>query len=99
MSGRTADIDERFRWTAYAAVVLFGVALAGGLALHVLDPSATASVSLFHAGFVTLMIAPALRLLVAVADSIGRRDWTFVAMTGVVVVELAVVMWRAAHKL
>jgi len=44
------------------------------------------------------MAAPALRILIAVAERIRRRDWVFVFMTAIVVIELGIVLWRAASR-
>jgi hypothetical protein len=93
-----ADLEVRFGWVGIAAVVAFGALLAAGVVLHVLDPGGAPSRGMLEAGLVTLMLAPAVRLTVAVAERVRRRDWTFVIMTGVVVLELVIVMWRAASK-
>jgi hypothetical protein len=93
-----ADLEVRFGWTAVVVVAAFGALLAAGMLLHVLNPGGAASQGLLAAGLVTLMLAPAVRLSVAVAERVRRREWTFVLMTAVVVFELAIVMWRAASK-
>jgi hypothetical protein len=93
-----ADLDERFVWVARANVVLFGVALVAGLVLHLVSPDGVLSVRLLQAGLVLLMAAPALRILIAVSERLRRRDWVFVLMTAVVVIELAIVLWRAAAR-
>lgn len=97
MSGK-ADLEVRFGWVAVAVVMAFGALLATGLVFHVIDPGGAASRTLLQAGLVTLMLAPAARLTVAVAERARRREWGFVIMTAIVVVELAIVMWRAASK-
>jgi len=43
-----------------------------------------------------LMAAPAARILVSTAERLRRQDWTYLLMTAVVVLELAIVLWRAA---
>jgi hypothetical protein len=99
MSADAHDIEVRFRWVSTGAVILFGAALGIGLLLHVAHADGPWAAWTLELGLLTLMIAPALRLAVAVAERVRRRDWTFVAMTVVVVVELLVVMWRASTKL
>lgn len=94
-----ADLEARFGWLAVAVVMVFGILLATGLLLHVLDPGGAASRAMLEAGLITLMLAPAVRLTIAVAERVRRKDWGFVIMTVVVVLELAIVMWRAASKL
>lgn len=93
-----ADLEGRFGWLSTALVMLFGSALSAGLVLHLVAPESLLSVRLVETGLVLLMAAPALRILVAVAERIRRRDWPFVIMTAVVVLELAIVLWRAASK-
>lgn len=93
------DLEVRYQWVSLAAVVAFGLALASGLLLYLLRPDSRAAQMLLQAGLVLLMLSPAVRLLVAVAERIRRRDWSFVLMTALVVVELGIVMWRAAQKL
>ena len=96
---RKQDLDVRFGWIGIATVIAFGALLLCGLVLHLLDPGGAASRRTLEAGLVTLMVAPAVRLTIAVAEGLRRRDWSFVAMAAIVVLELALVMWRAATKL
>jgi hypothetical protein len=37
-------------------------------------------------------------MAIASADRLRRRDWTFLAMTSIVVLELAIVLWRATER-
>ena len=93
-----ANLEVRFRWLSVLIVVAFGTALLAGLGLHVTAPGSSASVWFLQTGIVMLMTAPALRIVIAVAERIRRKDWTFVLMTVFVVFELAFVLWRAAQK-
>jgi uncharacterized membrane protein len=93
-----ADLDDRFLWVSRANVMLFGAAMLAGLVLHLASPHSVLSVRLLQAGLVLLMAAPALRILIAVAERIRRRDWVFVLMTVIVVIELGIVLWRAASR-
>jgi hypothetical protein len=95
---RPADLDERLLWVSRTNVVLFGAAMAAGLVLHLASPYGVLSVRLLQAGLVLLMAAPALRILIAVVERIRRGDWVFVLMTAIVVVELGIVLWRAASR-
>lgn len=96
---RNSDVEVRFGWLAVAVVAGSGALLATGLLLHILQPGGAASRAMLEAGLITLMLAPAVRLALAVAERARRGDWAFVIMTAVVVIELAIVMWRAANKL
>lgn len=93
-----ASLEVRFRWLSVTIVVAFGAALMAGTILHVLAPNSAISLGFLHTGIIMLMTAPALRIVIAVAERVRRRDWTFVVMTVIVVIELAIVMWRAASK-
>ena len=95
---RPADLDERLLWVSRTNVGLFGAAMVGGLVLHLASPYGALSVRLLQAGLVMLMAAPALRILIAVAERIRRRDWVFVLMTAIVAIELGIVLWRAAAR-
>ena len=92
------DLETRFNWVSLVIVALFGVAFATGLILHVRRPGSPEARLVLHTGLVLLMASPAARLLIALSERIRRRDWTFVLMTLIVAVELAIVMWRASTK-
>ena len=91
-----ADLEVRLRWLTLTVVVSFGVALLAGMVLHLASPGSALSVRFLQTGLVLLMTAPAVRVLIAVAERIRRQDWPFVLMTLVVILELAFVLWRAA---
>jgi hypothetical protein len=97
MSG-TEDIEVRLRWVSITTVALFAAALTGGMILYLFLPESAVSARLIEAGLVLLMAAPAVRILIAVAERLRRHDWTFVAMTLIVAIELAIVLWRAAGQ-
>ena len=94
-----SDLEVRFRWVSAAFVVVFGAAFVAGVVMHVLQPGSGGSARLLQIGILTLMAAPAARLILAVLERVRRRDWLFVLMTVVVTAELALVMWRASQKL
>ena len=96
---RERDIEERFGGVMTVMIVLFAAALGAGLLLHVIMPRSGPAGILLEAGLVLLMASPAVRLLLALAERIRRADWTFVVLTAVIALELAIVMWRAAQKL
>lgn len=93
-----ADLEVRLRWASIAFVGMFAAALTAGIVLHIARPGSRMSIALLEAGLVFLMAAPAVRILIAVAERIRRRDWVFVLMTAIIVLELAIVLWRAATK-
>ena len=92
------DIEVRLRWLSPALVAAFAAALTAGVLLHLVSPYSHLSVRLLQTGLVLLMAAPGVRILVAVAERVRRRDWSFVLMTVIVVAELALVLWRAGRQ-
>jgi uncharacterized membrane protein len=63
------------------------ITLALGLALASFAPGSLADL-LLHAGLVILMATPVLRVAVSIVAFARRREWPFVAFTGVVLVLL-----------
>ena len=92
---RPPSVEHRYRWLSVAIVGCFAMAFALGLGLHLTDPGGEGATLALHAGLVLLMASPAVRMTVAIAERLRRRDWAFVAMTLIVVIELAIVFWRA----
>ena len=84
------DIEARFSWLSIVLVALFGAAFAAGLALQVTRPGSGEAAVALNAGLILLMLSPAVRLLLALGERIRRQDWTFVLMTLIVAVELAI---------
>lgn len=96
MKRRPADLEVRLRWVSIGMVILFGAALAVGQTLYLLNPGSTAAPIALQTGLILLMLSPAVRMLVATAERLRRRDWAFVLMTVIVAAELGIVVWRAA---
>lgn len=95
---RPADLEDRLLWIVKAGVLAAGLALAMGLLLHVLRGDQPASRSLLATGLVLLMAVPAVRVVIATAERVRRRDWYFVAATLLVLVELSLTMWFASRR-
>jgi uncharacterized membrane protein len=96
VSRRRDDLDSRFRWISIAIVMLFSSAFALGLILYVLEPGGGLAATAIHTGLLLLIASPAARMAIATADRLRERDWTFLAMTLVVAIELMIVLWRAS---
>jgi hypothetical protein len=94
----TQDVEARLNWIALVLVALFGAAFALGLVLHIRRPGSPEASFVLHTGLVLLMASPAARLLIALAERIRRGDRTFILMTMIVALELAIVMWRASSR-
>jgi uncharacterized membrane protein len=67
-------------------VTASSIALAAGLILSLLD--APGAQVLLNIGILTLLATPVTRVLVSIAEYAGDRDWTFVTLTAIVLVEL-----------
>jgi uncharacterized membrane protein len=79
-------------------VVLSGILLAAGLALHVAG-NATLSAPLLAAGLILLMTLPATRVVIAIVERMRERDWPFVLVTALVLVELAITLVLATRRI
>ena len=67
-------------------VLVSSVAFAAGLILALL--AAPGASLLLNVGILTLLMTPVARVLVSIAEYAAARDWTFVALTAIVLVEL-----------
>lgn len=70
-------------------VTTSSVCMAVGLVLELLGGSAAiASAVLLQAGIIVLLATPVARVVVSIVQYVNERDWAFVALTGMVLVEL-----------
>ena len=67
-------------------VLVSTVALAAGLVLELLD--APGAQQLLTLGILTLLATPVARVLVSIVEYAAERDWRFVTLTAIVLVEL-----------
>jgi uncharacterized membrane protein len=67
-------------------VTASSIALTAGLALTFLG--APAAPLLLQVGVLTLLATPVARVIVSIVQYAGERDWTFVTLTAIVLVEL-----------
>ena len=93
---RPRSFEHRYRWMSVAMVGLFALAFAVGLGLHVVDPGGAVAMFALQAGLILLMVSPAVRMGVATAERLRKRDYAFAVMTLVVLLELAIVFWRSS---
>ncbi|HYM25371.1 MAG TPA: DUF1634 domain-containing protein [Vicinamibacterales bacterium] len=68
-------------------VTASSVLLACGAVLFFFSAGPTAT-ALLQAGIVILLATPVARVVVSVVEYIGDRDWTFTALTAIVLLEL-----------
>jgi len=71
-------------------VIASAVLLFAGLALWLANPEIPVARWLLNGGLVVLMATPILRVFVSVVEYVRMRDWFFVAITVVVLIELTV---------
>jgi uncharacterized membrane protein len=71
-----------------AGVTLSSICLGAGLVLSLFPASAAAAEVLLHIGVIVLLATPVVRVLVSVAEYAIVRDWAFVTLTVVVLIEL-----------
>jgi uncharacterized membrane protein len=63
--------------------------MAAGLVLELAGGSASAaSAVLLQVGIVVLLATPVARVVVSIVQYVNERDWAFVTLTGIVLVEL-----------
>ena len=70
-----------------AGVTTSSICLGAGLALS-LAGGARAADLLLHAGVIILLATPVARVLISIVEYTRERDWRFVALTAIVLVEL-----------
>lgn len=95
MTKRPRSFEHRYRWLSVAMVGLFALTFAIGLALHLTDPGGEGATFALQTGLILLMVSPAVRMSVATAERLRKRDFAFAVMTLVVLLELAIVLWRS----
>jgi uncharacterized membrane protein len=89
-----SPIDRQDRMEATIGRVLrmgvttSSVCLAIGLALSLLGTPAAAATTLLTIGLIILMATPVGRVVISVVEYTLERDWFFVAMTSIVLLEL-----------
>ena len=70
-------------------VATSSICLAVGLVLEIQGgPAASASAVLLQAGIIVLLATPVARVVVSIVQYANQRDWAFVALTGIVLIEL-----------
>jgi uncharacterized membrane protein len=68
-------------------VVASSICLGAGLGLSWLGVR-DASSPLFQIGVIILLATPVARVVVSIVEYVNQRDWAFVAVTGIVLLEL-----------
>jgi uncharacterized membrane protein len=71
-----------------AGVIASSVCLAVGLALSLATGGAAASQLLLQIGIVVLLCTPVARVIISTIEYATAREWTFAALTAIVLLEL-----------
>lgn len=71
-----------------AGVIASSACLAIGLALALVNGEQGPALFLLHAGVILLLITPVARVIVSIVQFASARDWTFMGLTIVVLIEL-----------
>jgi uncharacterized membrane protein len=92
------DVEDRYAWMVNTSLVGSSLVLLTGLIVHIVLSNESLAQRILRAGLVLLMATPVLRIVIAVADRVRRRDIQFVVITLIVVLELGVTLWYAATR-
>ena len=71
-----------------AGVTISSLCFAVGLVLSLLGDGSGVATIVLHAGVVVLLATPGARVVVSIVEYANERDWLFVTLTAVVLVEL-----------
>jgi len=88
MRNRQTQLETTIGRVLRVGVTISSLCLALGLALALFHGAAAASNLLLTSGLVILMATPVGRVVISVVEYFLERDWFFVAMTSIVLLEL-----------
>lgn len=86
---RDARLEGRLGLALSVGVAVSTALLGTGLLFALAGVAPQASTLLLRIGLITLMATPVARVVISVFESGARRDWAFLALTGAVLVMLA----------
>ena len=85
---RTAAMERAIGLVLRAGVVASSICLALGLAMALATGEQGLAPVLLHTGVILLLITPVARVIVSIGQFASARDWTFMGLTIVVLIEL-----------
>ena len=101
MSAGRAGGDRRLEAAVgrvlHIGVTTSSVCLAVGLALSMVPQAERAAHFLLNAGLIILMATPVGRVVISVGEYFLERDWLFVVLTTIVLLELAAGVYDAVR--
>jgi len=83
----SARLEHAIGIALQIGVTMSSVCLAAGLMAVVVGRPGAADL-LLHVGVIILLTTPVARVVISTVEYVRERDWTFVALTAVVLVEL-----------
>ena len=87
-SAQVPALERSIGFVLRAGVVASSTFLTVGLVLALLSGEQRTALLLLHAGVILLLITPVARVVVSIVQFATARDWTFMSLTLVVLVEL-----------
>jgi uncharacterized membrane protein len=92
-------LEVRLGHLLVTGVIASAILLAIGLGFWLSGWHMTAAAWLLNAGLIVLMSTPILRVLVSFAEYVAMKQWFFVGVTVLVLLELTVTVLVALHRL
>jgi uncharacterized membrane protein len=83
-----ARMERNIGFVLRAGVMISSICLACGLVATLASVDGVLPRILLHTGLIVLLATPVLRVVVATAQYVIQRDWTFASLTAIVLVEL-----------
>ena len=83
------SLEHAIGFVLRGGMSMSAAALVAGLTLSFVPAAHEPSRALLAIGIAVLLLTPIARVLVSFADFVSRRDWLFVALTGIVLCLLA----------
>ena len=87
-ASRAQAMERAIGLVLRAGVVASSVCLGLGLAIALVTGEQGAALVLLHTGVILLLVTPVARVIVSIGQFASARDWTFMGLTMVVLVEL-----------
>ena len=91
-------LEIRLGYVLVTGVIASAVLLAAGLGLWLWGSHMTEAAWLLNAGLIVLMATPILRVIVSFAEYVVMRQWFFVGVTVIVLLELTVTVLVALSR-
>ncbi len=89
IGGKPLSLEHTIGFVLRGGMTVAAAALAAGLALSFVPSTREPSRALLAIGIAVLLLTPIARVVVSFVEFVSRRDWLFVALTGVVLCLLA----------